>query len=97
VRGNATRALRALDSLVTSTWHGRGVVHERSRRFLLLGIGSSCRRKPGGEGTGQGVDGGVLTGLGCPRWPWRLAGRRGVLAQCLCEVGLGLGSLQGGD
>jgi hypothetical protein len=31
------------------------------------------------RGAGQRVDGGVLTGLGCPRWPWRLAGRRGVL------------------
>jgi hypothetical protein len=80
MRGNATRALRALDSPVTSTWHDRGVVHEGSHRFLLLGIDSSCRGKPGGEVTRQGVDGGVLIVLGCPRWPWRWPGRRGVRA-----------------
>jgi hypothetical protein len=80
VRGNATRALRALDSPVTSIWQGRGVVHGGSRQFLLLVIGSSCRGKPGGKVTGQGMAGGVLTVVGCPRWPWRWPGQRGVLA-----------------
>jgi hypothetical protein len=94
---NATHVLRALDGPVTSTWHGRGMAHDVSRQFLLLGIRSSGCGKPGGEVTGQGMDGGVLTMLGCPRWPWRRLGWRGVLAPCCCEVGLVLGLLQGGD
>jgi hypothetical protein len=96
VHGNAARELRALDSLVTSIGHGRGVVHGGSRRFLLLGIGSSCRGRPGGEMTGTGVVGCVLAKWGCPRWPWRRLGGRGVLKQCHCKVGPGLGFVQGG-
>jgi hypothetical protein len=97
VRGNATRAVRTLDGPVMLIWHGRGMVYGGSRWFLLQGIGSSGRGKPGGEVTGQEMDGGVLTMLGCPRWPWRRPGRHGVLAPCRCKVGLVLGFLQGGD
>jgi hypothetical protein len=97
VRGNVTHAQHALGCTATSVWHGRGVVHGRARGLLLRGIDSSGRGKPGGEVTGQEMDGGVLTLLGCPRWPWRRPGRRGVLTPCRCEVGLVLGFLQGGD
>jgi hypothetical protein len=96
VRGNATRVLHALGGPVTSIWHGRGVVYGGSHWLLLQGIGSSGRGKPGGEVTGQEMDGGVLTLLGCPRWPWRRPGQRGVLMHGLCRVGLVLGFLQGG-
>jgi hypothetical protein len=98
VHGNVTRVLRALDSPVTSTGHGRGVVHGGSRRFFLLaiGIGSPCRGRPGGEMTGTGVVGCVLAKRGCPRWPWRWLGGHGVLEQCHCKVEPGLGFVQGG-
>jgi hypothetical protein len=98
VHGNVTRVLRALDSPVTSTGHGRGVVHGGSRRFLLLGIGigSPCRGRPGSEMTGTGVVGCVLAKRGCSRWPWRRLGGRGVLEQCHCKVEPGLGFVQGG-
>jgi hypothetical protein len=52
---------------------------------------------PGGEVTSQEVVGVVLAMQECPRWAWRRLGRRGVLAQSRCEVGLELGFLQGVD
>jgi hypothetical protein len=96
VHGNVTHVLRALGILVTSTGNGRGMVHGGSRRFLLLAIGSLCRGRPGGEMTGTGVVGCVLAKRGCPRWPWQRLGGRGVLEQCHCKVGPGLGFVQGG-
>jgi hypothetical protein len=80
-----------------SEQRGRGASHGRARAELFRGIDPGCRGESGGEMTGQGVDGGELALLGCPRWSWRRPGRRGVLAQCHCDVGLMLGLLQGGD
>jgi hypothetical protein len=51
------------------------------------GIGSTRAEELDGEVTRRGVDGGLLAELECPRWPWLLAGRRGVLLACLCGVG----------
>jgi hypothetical protein len=96
VHQNAMRALRALGDPMTSTRHGLGGVHRGSCRFLLLGKGSPCRGRPGGEMTGTGVVDCVLAKRGCPRWPWRWLGERGVLEQCHCKVEPGLGFVQGG-
>jgi hypothetical protein len=89
--------LRALGGSDASKWHGQEGVYGRSRAGLAWGIDSSGRGKPGSEVTGQEMDGGMPTMRGCPWWPWRRPGRRGVLALCCCEVGLALGFLQGGD
>jgi hypothetical protein len=64
------------DALERRGWGG---VHGRARAGLAWGIDSSGRGKPGGEVTGQEMDGGVLTLLGCPWWPWRRPGRHRVL------------------
>jgi hypothetical protein len=87
VRGNVTRALHALDGLVTSIWHDRGVVYEGSRWFLLQGIGSLGRGKPGGEVTGRAVVGGVLPRMRALGGDGVAQGRRGVRACCLYVVG----------
>jgi hypothetical protein len=91
VHRNAMHALRALGDPMTSTRHGRGGVHGGSRRFLLLGKGSPCRGRPGGEMTGMGVVGCLLAKRRCPRWPCRRPGGRGVLEPCHCKMGPGLG------
>jgi hypothetical protein len=97
VHWNTMHMLRPLGGSDTSKWHGQGGVYGRSRAGLVWGIDSSGRGKPGGEVTGQEMDGGVPTMRGCPRWPWRRPGQPGVLAPCHCKVGLALGFLQGGD
>jgi hypothetical protein len=74
------RELRAPSGLMTSTSTVGVSSHGRARVKLFRGIGPGCRGESGGEAIGQEVDGGVLTELECPWWPWRLAGRRGVLA-----------------
>jgi hypothetical protein len=78
VHGNALRALRALGCAAALIWRGQCDVNGQDRGQLLQGIGSRCRGGSGGEVTGRGVDGGLLAELGCPRWPWLLAGQRGV-------------------
>jgi hypothetical protein len=80
VHRNAMRELRAPSGPMTLTGTVGFSSHGRARVKLFRGIGPGCRGESGGEATGQEVDGGVLTELECPRWPWRLAGRRGVLA-----------------
>jgi hypothetical protein len=67
-REHDTRAARSGGSLASSGTGG-GASHGRARVKLVRGIGSSGRGKPGGEVIGQEMDGGVLTFLGCPRWP----------------------------
>jgi hypothetical protein len=62
-------------------------VHDGSRRFLLLGIGSSGRGKPGGEVTGQGMDGGVLPRVQALGDDGVAQGRHGVRVRYLCMVG----------
>jgi hypothetical protein len=89
-------ALATPGGSLASGWHVQGAVHGRARGVLLRGIDSSGHGKPGSEVTGQEMDGGVLTLLGCPRWPWRRPGRCAVLVHGLCRVGLVLGFLQGG-
>jgi hypothetical protein len=95
--GNGVPALAALAARSTSVWHGRGVGHRGSRRFSLLGKGSPCRGRPGGEMTGTGVVGCVMPKRRCPWWAWRWSGRREVLAWCLYEVGSWWGPREGGD
>jgi hypothetical protein len=51
------------------------------------GIGSTRAEELDGEMKRRGVDGGLLAKLECPRWPWLLAGRCGVLLACLYRVG----------
>jgi hypothetical protein len=97
VHGNVAHVLRALGSPLTSTGHVRGMGHRGSRRFLLLGKGSPCRGRPGGEMTGTGVVGCMLAKRRCPWWPCRRLGGRGVIGLCLCSMGSGSGSLRGGD
>jgi hypothetical protein len=80
-------ALAALAARSTLVWHGQGVVHVRSRAGLAWGIYPWDRCEANGEVIGQEADGALLTKWGCPQWPWRLAGRRGVLSVCLCGVG----------
>jgi hypothetical protein len=79
VHGNTTLTLRALAALTHRNGVVGGVSHGRARAKLFWGIGPGCRGESGGEVTGQGVDGGELALLGCPRWSWRWPGRRGVL------------------
>jgi hypothetical protein len=90
-------ALRALGCAAASIWRGQCDMNGQDRGQLLQGIGSRCRGGSGGEVTGRGVDGGLLAELGCSRWPWLLAGQRGVLLACLCGVGSWWGPREGGD
>jgi hypothetical protein len=90
-------APRALGGQATSAGTVGVASRGRARVKPFRGIDPGCRGESGGEVTGQEVDGGVLTELGRPRWPWRLAGRRGVLAQWLCEVGSCGGICRDGD
>jgi hypothetical protein len=86
VRGRGS-ALGALGIADVSKRRVQGSVHGRSRAGLAWGIDPWAQCEAGGEVTGQEADGALLTKWGCPRWPWRLAGRRGVLLACLCGVG----------
>jgi hypothetical protein len=76
---NVMPALGALGGSLASAGTVGGASHGRARAKLVRGIGPEGRGESGGEVTGQEMDGGVLTLLGCPRWPWRRQGRRGVL------------------
>jgi hypothetical protein len=55
----------------TSERRGQGASHGRARAELFRGIDPGCQGESSGEVTGQGVDGGELVMLGCPRWSWR--------------------------
>jgi hypothetical protein len=79
---------------LASGWHDRGTLHGRARAELAQGIGPGGRGESGSEVTGQEMDGGVLTLLGCPRWSWRWPGRRGVAHARSLQGGAGLGVQQ---
>jgi hypothetical protein len=90
---NARPALDALGGSLTSVGTVGVASHGRARVKPFWGIDPGCRGESGGEVTGRGVDGGLLTKRGCPQWPWRCLGGRGVFAPSHCELGLALGFL----
>jgi hypothetical protein len=92
-RGSALGALGIVDA---SEWRVQGSVHGRSRVGLAWGIDPWAWCEVGGEVTGQKADGTLRALPGCPRRAWRRLGRRGVHELCLCTMGPGFGSLQGG-
>jgi hypothetical protein len=69
VHGNERHALRALACLLASGWHGRAALHGRFRAGLARGIDPVGRGGSGSEVIARAVVGGVLSTLGCPRWP----------------------------
>jgi hypothetical protein len=87
VHGNTTHALHALDGPVTSIRHGRGVVHDGSRWFLLQGISSLGRGDADSEVTGRAVVGGMLPRVRAPGGDGVAQGRREVRVHSLCGVG----------
>jgi hypothetical protein len=76
---NTMPALGAPGGSLTSAGTIGGASHGGARVKPVRGIGPGGRGECGGEVIGQEMDGGVLASLGCPRWPWRWPGWRGVL------------------
>jgi hypothetical protein len=87
VLGNVQHALRVLDDMVASGWHGRGAVCGGSEVAASRGIGRGCAGKLDGEVTGREVVSAALPMLGTNGGYDDDQGRRGVA---------GARSLQGG-
>jgi hypothetical protein len=71
-------ALRALDGMLASGWHGRGAVQGRTRAKLGRGIGPGGHRGAGSEVTARGMVGAVLSVLGAHGDRGGILGERGV-------------------
>jgi hypothetical protein len=95
--GNAARALRALDGLVTSIWHGWGVVHDGSGAWASRGIGRWGKGKVDGEVMAREGISGVLTKHGIHGGHGDALGERGVTELRRCGVGSSEESSRSGD
>jgi hypothetical protein len=80
-------ALRALDGMLASGWHGRGAVHGRTREKLARGIGPGGRRRAGSEVTARGMVGAVLSVLGAHGGHGGILGEREVAGLRRYRVG----------
>jgi hypothetical protein len=89
VHGNAWHAPRALGGSAMSVWHGRGALHGRAQAKLARGIDQGGCRRPGGEVTAREMDSGALPRFGALGGHGGGLGERGVVEECLCEVGSG--------
>jgi hypothetical protein len=87
VHGNASPALLVLGGMVASEWHGRGIVHARSKAGMAWGIDHGGRHGAGGEVTArEGVIAvlpkfGIHDGHGC------ILSEGGVAGWCRYGVG----------